>query len=73
MPDLLAHVVPLAPVEGVFTYVVPDALAEAVAVGARVVVPFGRREITGGVVQLASGDARRRIVDSCSVCDRPWT
>src|SRR5690606_33648791 len=57
MPALLAHLVPLAPVEGVFTYAVPDALADAVAVGSRVVVPFGRREITGVVVETSIGEA----------------
>lgn len=41
--------VPL-PVIGTFTYSVPDDLAGRVAVGMRVLVPFGRRKVTGFVV-----------------------
>jgi len=51
----LAHVVPLTPVDGVFTYRVPDDLAEEAVPGARVVVPFGRRMLTGVVVERAVG------------------
>ncbi len=59
-----AEVVPLAPVEGAYTYAVPDGMP--VAVGARVVVPFGRREMTGVVVAVSDGDApdgAREIAD----------
>ncbi len=41
--------VPL-PVTGTFTYSVPDDLAGRVEVGMRVLVPFGRRKVTGFVV-----------------------
>ena len=44
---LPAQVVPLTPVEGVYTYAVPPHLDAAAAVGARVLVPFGPRPITG--------------------------
>ncbi|MEL6615838.1 MAG: primosomal protein N', partial [Bacteroidota bacterium] len=53
----LAQVVPLAPVEGPFTYAVPDALAPEAVVGARVLVPFGRRQLTGVVVATGEGEA----------------
>ena len=53
----LAHVVPLAPVGGVYTYAVPDELDEEATVGARVLVPFGRRQLTGVVVRRDEGDA----------------
>jgi len=38
------------PVTGTFTYSVPAALRDAVAPGARVIVPFGRRQVTGYVL-----------------------
>jgi primosomal protein N' (replication factor Y) len=41
--------VPL-PVSGTFTYSVPEELRERVLVGTRVLVPFGRRKVTGFVV-----------------------
>ena len=44
---LPAQVVPLTPVDGAYTYAVPTHLDAAAAVGARVLVPFGRQPITG--------------------------
>jgi primosomal protein N' (replication factor Y) len=41
--------VPL-PVSGTFTYSVPDELSDRAVVGTRVLVPFGRRKVTGFVV-----------------------
>jgi len=38
------------PVTGTFTYSVPAALRDAAAPGARVIVPFGRRQVTGYVL-----------------------
>lgn len=52
----LAHVVPLTPVEGVFTYRVPEALDAEAVPGARVVIPFGRRALTGVIVERDAGD-----------------
>src|SRR5690606_35265641 len=53
----LAHVVPLTPVEGFYSYRVPPALDAEAVPGTRVVVPFGRRQLTGVVVARAEGDA----------------
>ncbi|WP_420456289.1 replication restart helicase PriA [Rubrivirga sp.] len=53
----LAHVVPLAPVDGVYTYRVPEAMAAEAVPGARVLVPFGRRQITGVVAERVEGSA----------------
>ena len=52
----LAQVVPLTPVEGVYTYRVPDELAEEAVPGARVLVSFGRRALTGVIVKRADGE-----------------
>ncbi len=51
----LAHVVPLTSVEGVYTYRVPEAMAEEAVPGARVLVSFGRRQLTGVVAERAEG------------------
>ncbi|MEM1117076.1 MAG: primosomal protein N' [Bacteroidota bacterium] len=66
----LAHVVPLAAVDGVYTYRVPDDLAPEAVPGARVLVPFGRRQITGviaerveGAPETASGRALKPLTD----------
>ena len=40
------------PVDKLFTYIIPEALAGRVAPGCRVLVPFGRRRMTGYVVSL---------------------
>lgn len=51
----LAHVVPLTSVDGVYTYRVPDEMAAEAVPGARVLVPFGRRQITGVVAERVEG------------------
>ena len=51
----LAHVVPLASVAGVYTYRVPPEMEAEAVPGARVLVPFGRRQITGVVAERAHG------------------
>ena len=53
----LAHVVPLTSVAGVYTYRVPDAMDAEAVPGARVLVPFGRRQITGVVAERGDGPA----------------
>jgi primosomal protein N' (replication factor Y) len=50
MPAVRVRVAVPLPVTGTFTYSVPDELAERAVVGVRVLVPFGRRKITGYVV-----------------------
>ena len=49
-PDRFIEVAVSLPVFGTYTYSVPDALQDAVACGKRVLVPFGRRKITGYVL-----------------------
>ncbi|MGB3544821.1 replication restart helicase PriA [Rubrivirga sp.] len=56
MPSL-AHVVPLTPVDGVYTYRVPDEMSTEAVPGARVLVPFGRRQITGVIAERVRGSA----------------
>ena len=50
--DTCAQIALPLPVDKTFTYAVPDPLRGHVAPGARVVVPFGRRRLTGYVLAL---------------------
>ncbi len=52
---LFAHVAVPRPLYRTFLYRVPESLAEEIAPGSRVVVPFGRLQLTGWVNQLESG------------------
>ncbi|WP_412061683.1 primosomal protein N' [Rubrivirga sp. IMCC45206] len=53
----LAHVVPITSVDGVYTYRVPDGMEAEAVPGARVLIPFGRRQITGVVAERVEGAA----------------
>jgi primosomal protein N' (replication factor Y) len=48
-----ARVVLPIPVEQAFTYEIPESLTGRIAVGSRVEVPFGRRSLSGIVVELS--------------------
>ena len=68
-PRFLDVAVPL-PVDGTFTYAAPPDLAERATVGTRVLVPFGRRKVTGFVVgHLGESeiDGVRDIIDVLDV------
>ena len=56
MTTLVADVAVNAPVHTLYSYRVPDDLAESAVVGVRVEVPFGRRSIIGVVVHRYQGD-----------------
>ena len=55
MSLLLASVAVPRPVRRLFTYSVPPALASRCRRGVRVVVPFGRRKLTGYLLDLVEG------------------
>src|SRR5215813_8970544 len=52
-PGAYAEVVVTLPVEGRFHYGVPAHLVGALEIGHRVLVPFGKRQVTGFVVGLS--------------------
>ena len=58
---MIARVVVPVPLDKAFDYVVPESLQSNVGVGCRVVVPFGKRILTGLVVELSDreGDASK--------------
>jgi len=57
MSDLIADIAVNAPLKQLFSYAVPEALAEKVGVGVRVRVPFGRRTTIGFIMKLRTGDS----------------
>jgi len=52
-----------------FTYAVPSALAGDVALGKRVLVPFGKRALTGYVTALAGATDLKKVRDIIDVLD----
>ena len=49
---MFVDVVVSLPVDGEFTYIVPDEFAPDVEIGKRVLVPFGKRTVTGYIVNI---------------------
>ena len=72
-PKSFASVVLDVPLDGPFHYRVPQALRDAIEVGARVRVPFGRREMTGYCVGFtATPDIEEsRIKEISRLLDKP--
>jgi primosomal protein N' (replication factor Y) len=71
-PPLYAAVALNVPMDKLFHYRVPEALRGAVAVGARVRVPFGRREMTGTCIKFSDdpGIHSARVRDILGVLDQ---
>ncbi len=70
MPERFVDVAVPLPVSGTFTYSVPEPLHDAVLPGLRVLVPFGRRKVTGfvvGVTDVTDVEHVRPIVDVIDV------
>src|SRR5512133_3262706 len=66
MPTSLHHIVEVAiplPLEGSFHYLVPERLSSLAVAGKRVLVPFGRRKVTGYLLGKAvAGEAELKEV-----------
>jgi primosomal protein N' (replication factor Y) len=71
-PQIYAAVALNVPMDKLFHYRVPEALRGEVAVGARVRVPFGRREMTGTCVRFSGdpGVQSARVRDILGVLDQ---
>ncbi len=65
----LIAVAVMLPVHQVYTYSVPGNLAELVAVGKRVLVPFGNRRITGYVCGPGKTDAKHAVKHIIDILD----
>lgn len=65
----VAHVVPLTPVDQVYTYLVPAELEAEAIPGARVVVPFGHRTLTGVIAKRADEEMGPKLKPLRDVLD----
>lgn len=52
MPDKYANIAFNLPVDSLFTYIIPDSVKDEIKPGQRVLAPFGKRNITGVVLEL---------------------
>ena len=57
------------PTEKTFSYSVPDALERKIAIGKRVLVPFGRRRLTGYIVEVSPLTSCEDIKEITEVLD----
>lgn len=52
-----------------FSYAVSPSLQKEVAIGKRVLIPFGKRKVTGYVIDISDSTSREDIKDICEVVD----
>lgn len=69
MSNSYANVVFPVPVEHAFTYRVPEEFRASVKVGQRVLAPFGRRRLTGFVVELTESTDLTELKEIADVLD----
>jgi primosomal protein N' (replication factor Y) len=67
---MFAHIVLNIPTDTCFTYEVPERFASLVKVGMQVLVPFGKRRMTGYVVEVTDGDNRAGVKEILDIFDR---
>ncbi len=65
----LVEVAVALPAPGTYTYRAPDAMAHWIAPGQRVLVPFGRRKVTGYVLGPGRADGSFRVKSVLDVLD----
>ena len=73
---MFAQVVFPLPFRNIFTYSIPEELIDSVKTGVRVVVPFGKRVLTGFVIELldSAGEIKnvkpiRDVLDETPIFD----
>jgi len=52
-----------------FSYAVPPSLRKEITIGKRVLIPFGKRKLTGYVIDVSDSTSREDIKDICEVVD----
>ena len=73
MTDTQTHIevaVPV-PIEGTFTYRVPESLAESAVPGKRVRIPFGKRQTIGYILRETVPDDRYEIKEISDIDEMP--
>lgn len=69
MKNLYVNVALPVPVNKLFTYIVPDELREDIAIGKRVIVPFGEQELTGIIVDILGQSGWHKLKEIKDVLD----
>ncbi len=69
MKNLYVNVALPVPVNKLFTYIVPDELKDDVAVGKRVIVPFGNQELMGIIVEVSTQTGWHKLKEIRDVLD----
>jgi len=69
MQEKFANIAFNIPVSSLFTYSIPQGLADEVAPGVRVLAPFGNKDITGIVVSLSDNTELTKLKDIKKVLD----
>ncbi len=67
--QLFASVVVPSPLKHPLTYAVPSSLCEQISVGMRVLVPLGKRKVTGVVFELLSKSSDIETREIIALCD----
>jgi len=69
MGNFYVNVALPVPINKLFTYIVPDDLKSDVAIGKRVIVPFGKQELTGIIVEVSNESAWHKLKEIKDVLD----
>ncbi len=69
MKNIYVNVALPVQVNKLFTYIVPDDLKDDVAVGKRVIVPFGKQELTGIIVEISTQSGWYKLREIKDVLD----
>ncbi len=69
MPEKFANIAFNLPVDSLFTYSIPDPLKELISPGSRVHAPFGKRTITGIVMELTEKTTLPKLKPVIKVLD----
>ncbi|MCI0449170.1 MAG: primosomal protein N' [Chlorobi bacterium] len=69
MKKNLANIAFNLPIDSLFTYLIPKSLPEEVHIGSRVLVPFGKRNTTGVVIELPEKSAYKKLKPVIEVLD----
>ena len=69
MPKLFVDIAVPVAVDQLFTYNVPDILQKQIKVGVRIMAPFGKKTVTGFVVNISNSTNVPRLKDILDVLD----
>lgn len=69
MPDKFANIAFNLPLDSLFTYSVPKELTDEISCGSRVLVQFGKKNVTGIVVDIAANTELKKVKPVLKVLD----